>query len=129
MNKTALFAAADMYFLRRVRPVAVYTKRHEHYAAKYLKDKTILVIIDYVYNKAHAKTRYQRIDKVADCGSDTGNKAIPTPFVQRALNAKNPDRAHRRRRYNAYEYTLENPVKYVKMKLKRHNGCKIANFL
>lgn len=118
-----------MYFLRRVRPVAVYTKCHEHYAAKYLKDKTILVIIDYVYNKAHAKTRYQRIDKVADCGSDTGNKAIPTPFVQRALNAKNPDRPHRRRRYNAYEYTLENPVKYVKMKLKRHNGCKIANFL
>lgn len=55
MNKTALFAAADMYFLRRVRPVAVYTKRHEHYAAKYLKDKTILVIVDYVYNKAHAK--------------------------------------------------------------------------
>lgn len=90
MNKTALFTAADMYFLRRVRPVAVYTKRHEHYAAKYLKDKTILVIVDYVYNKTHAKTRYQRIDKVADCGSDTGNKAIPTPFVQRALNAKNP---------------------------------------
>ena len=139
MNKTALFAAADMYFLRRVRPVAVYTKRHEHYAAKYLKDKTILVtpeqlqiediLVDIIEYETHSVARQQSIGNITQRGAYTGHKTIPTPFVQRALNAKNPDRPHRRRRYNAYEYTLENPVKYVKMKLKRHNGCKIANFL
>lgn len=129
MNKAAFFITADMYFLRRIRLIAVYAKRHQHYAAKYLKDKTVLVIIDYIHNKTHAKTCYQRIDKIADCGPDTGNKAIPPPFVQRTLNAKNPDWPHRRRRDNTYKYTLENPVKYVKMKLKRHSECKIANFL
>lgn len=109
----AFLIAADMYLPGGIRAETVYAERHKHQASHYLKHKAVLVIIHQIHDEAHAKPRYQGIDKVAHRGSDTCDKTVPPAFIQRALNTKHPNRAHRRGSHNAYKYSLENVIKYV----------------
>ncbi len=109
----ALLVAADMDFLCRVGTVTVYSESHKHYAAGYLQDEAVVVVVNQVHNEAHAEARYQRINEIAYRSPYACDKSVPTPLVQGTLYAEHPDRAHRSRCDDADKHPLENPVKYV----------------
>ena len=113
MYQRALLVAADMDFLRRVGAVTVYSESHQHYAAGYLENETVMIVVDQIHNETHAKARYQRINEIANRRPYARNKTIPTPLVQSALYTEHPDRPHWRRRHDADKHPFENPVKYV----------------
>lgn len=111
-QRTFLFSAY-VYLLGRVWTVTIYPESHQHYASRYLQDKTVLVVVYQIHDETHAETRYQRINEVADRRTNPRNKAIPAAFVQCALYAKHTNRSHRRWRHNANEHPFKNPVEYV----------------
>lgn len=102
-----------MNFLHRVRAVAVYSEAHQHYAAEDLQEEAVVVVTHQVHDEAHAKPRYQCVDKVADRRSYACDKAIPSAFVERSLDTEHTDGSHRSRSDDTYENAFKYPVEYV----------------
>ena len=103
-------SVALMNFTRRVGTITIYSEKQKHNATAYLKNETATLVLDKLHHETHAKACKKSIYKVAYRRTDACDKSIPAAFVQRALDAKHPDRAHRSRGHNANKHALEYKV-------------------
>ena len=115
-HECAFVGAAVVHVLGGVRPPADDAEDEQHDTTRELQPELVLVVVDDVHHKAHARTGDKCIDDVAHGCADARHKTVPAPFVQGALHTKNAHRAHRRRGNHADEDSLEYQIDNVYMK-------------
>ena len=86
MQKRALLIARLVHILHRIAPEAIDTEYQQQDTSKNLKIELVLGVIHKVHHKTHTETRKERIDNIAQSGTDTRNETIPAPLVQSALD-------------------------------------------
>ena len=120
----ALLLPRLVHLLRGVGTVGIESESQQHQTTHYLQVEAVLVVIDQVHDERHTETRKSCIEDIADSGSNARSKAIPAPFVQRALHTKDTHRPHWRRCYHPNEHALEDEVQDVDWHVKWHCECK-----
>ena len=70
------------------------------------------VLVDIVEHEAHAVTREQGVEDVAQRGTDTRDEAIPAALVERTLDAQHTHRPQRRRHNDADNEALPQDIEY-----------------
>ena len=78
--------ATVVHVLHRVRPETDDTEDEQHDASCDLQEETVLSIVDEVHHKTHSQASDHRVDQVAGRGTQSGDKSIPSAFVERALH-------------------------------------------
>ena len=71
-----------------VTPEGVKPEEEEHRAACELEVKDVGRALDEVVDERHAVSRYEAVDDVTEGSADACDEAIPSAFVQCALNAQ-----------------------------------------
>ena len=71
--------------LHRIAAKGIYSEKKQHDAAQQLQIENILINI--IEHKAHPITGEQSVCYIAQRGSQTCHKSIPTPFIQSPLDA------------------------------------------
>lgn len=104
-------------------------EKHEHQGTGNLQEVFVMLIVDKIHDKAHAKTGYKRVYNITPRRADAGYEAIPASLVEGTLYTQYTDRSHRGRSYDPDKYSLEDTIKniYIKWKWQIHNrvqNCK-----
>jgi len=129
MGERALPVGTLMGVLHRVRLEAIDTKDQKHQRTGNLQQILVVLIVDEVHHKAHAKTGYQCIYNIAPRCADTRDETIPAAFVESTLYAQYTNRPHRGGSDDTDKDSLEYAIKniYLKWKGQIHNrvqNCK-----
>ena len=127
-ERAFLLLLALMHVLRRILEETVNAEGKQNKAAENLKPELVRRVGDEIHHKTHAVARNERIDNIAQSGSNACYKPIPAPFVQSSLNAQDTNRSHRRRGDNPDAETLQNHIYDIYVEYKRHNDCKSSYF-
>ena len=129
MKQGSLFGARAMHLAGRISAIGINAECQQHDTSGNLQVPAILLVIDKIHHITHAIPSDACIDDIAQGSTYSCDKTIPSALVQRALHAKHSHRSHRCRSYDSYEHPLEHKIKYVDLKLKRHNKCKGGKLL
>lgn len=85
MQKRALLIARLVHILHRIALEAIDTEYQQQDTSK-SEDRTCSGRYSQSPSQTHTETRKERIDNIAQSGTDTRNETIPAPLVQSALD-------------------------------------------